>query len=38
MKRVFTKYGDYEYATINSVEGFLMISAEARVFGVCCNV
>ena len=32
------KYGDYEYATIGSVEQLLMISADPRIFGVCCNV
>ena len=35
---LWVKYGDYEYATINSVEWFLMILAEPRIFGVCCNV
>ena len=32
------KYGDYEYATINSVEQLFMISADPGIFGVCCNV
>ena len=34
----FSKYGDYEYATIDSVEQLLLISADPRIFGVCCNV
>ena len=33
-----TKYGDYEYATIGSVEQLLMILADLRIFGVSCNV
>ena len=32
------KYGNNKYATIGSVERFLMILAEPGIFGVCCNV
>ena len=35
---VLPKYGDYEYATIGSVEQLLMILADLRIFGVSCNV
>ena len=37
-RSVSTKYGDYEYATIGSVEQLLMILADLRIFGVSCNV
>ena len=36
--RLVIKYGDYEYATIGSVEQLLMILADLRIFGVSCNV
>ena len=36
--RIVAKYGDYEYATIGSVEQLLMILADLRIFGVSCNV
>ena len=36
--RLRIKYRNNEYATIGSVERFLMISAEPGIFGVCFNV
>ena len=36
--RLQSKHGDYEYATIGSVEQLLMILADLRIFGVSCNV
>ena len=37
-KTLCSKYSNYEYATIGSVERFFMILAEPGIFGVCCNV